>query len=47
MNEQDQFDALFDLQDSSGHKADRLLLDSVLVEHQAPATGSKPCRSAE
>jgi hypothetical protein len=39
MSEQDQFDALFDLQDSSEQKADRLLLDSVLVEHQALGSG--------
>lgn len=39
MNEQDRFDALFDLQDSSEQKADRLLLDSVLVEHQALGSG--------
>ncbi len=39
VNEQDRFDALFDLQDSSEQKADRLLLDSVLVEHQALGSG--------
>ncbi len=39
VSEQDRFDVLFDLQDSSGHEADRLLLDSVLVEHQALGSG--------
>lgn len=39
MNEQERFDALFDLQDSSDHTADRLLLDSVLVEHQPLGSG--------
>jgi hypothetical protein len=39
MSEQNRFDALFDLQDSSGHQTDRLLLDSVLAEHKALGSG--------
>lgn len=39
VSEQDRFNALFDLQDASRHEADRLLLDSVLVEHAALGSG--------
>jgi hypothetical protein len=39
VDHQDRFDALFDLQDASGHEADRLLLDSALVEHAALGSG--------
>jgi hypothetical protein len=39
VSEQDRFDALFDVQDASRHEADRLLLDSVLVEHAALGSG--------
>ncbi len=39
MSDQDRFDALFDLQDASGHRMDRLLLDSAMVEHKALGSG--------
>jgi hypothetical protein len=39
VSEQGRFNALFDLQDASRHEADRLLLDSVLVEHAALGSG--------
>jgi hypothetical protein len=39
MDEQDRFDALFDLQDVSRHEADRLLLDSPVVAHAALGSG--------
>ncbi len=33
MSDQDHFDALFEMQDASGHPADRLLLDSAMLEY--------------
>jgi hypothetical protein len=39
VSDQDRFDALFELQAASLHPADRLLLDSVLVEHAALGSG--------
>jgi hypothetical protein len=39
VSEQERFDALFDLQDASRHEADRLLLDSPVVETAALGSG--------